>query len=245
MPRLASTTEQTLTGLRITRTSPPNTIIGNYGFEGTGVSPDISGLENISLSGTVTTSTDYALTGTQSAKGSTAFKCVLPQPVGNYINAGGFTIEGWIYPVSNPGSYVSYLTIFGNASADYISLVSYNNTGLMVVQGSSGGGGGIGSALLLNQWNHIFMSWRADGKLFYGRRGEYWYSPSDTVNPSIRDPRDPFYTNINQVTIGNSQKSYSGPWTNSYMDQFRISSKFRYGPLIGTGGNGTYTVPTF
>jgi len=215
-------------------TCPGGINLATYSFEGTPSVPE-SGVANITLGGTVTTASAVApLFGNTVATSATAYSATLPKSVGDYIDEdGGFTIEGWIWPVDEtPATYFSLLGIFGDLATDYIQYVNFSDTGTLIVNGSNDGGFGAGSLVTVNAWNHVFMSWRDDGLLFYGINGHVYHAPSDPSN--IRDPRDPAYTNINQAALGYTGKSYSSSWPDGHADKFRISAGFRYGPSIGT-----------
>lgn len=214
-----------------------------YNFEGTGYTSSTGTLGQLSLSGTVTTSTAQAKSGTQSAVYGTStsdtYWITFPQTLTTYAYNGGFTIEGFIYPTATPAGYASWVGVSDSAN-DYITTVAYGAGQGFPVDSRSGGGGGGTNPITLNVWNHVFMSWY-NGYCYYGLNGTYFNAQSG--GPYYRDLA--LFPNINLATVGYvPYNGYGGSWPTTYVDQMRASSACLYVANPTSVSNGTYTVPT-
>lgn len=214
-----------------------------YNFEGTGYTSSTGTLGQLSLSGTVTTSTAQAKSGTQSAvygtSNSDTYWITFPQTLTTYAYNGGFTIEGFIYPTATPAAYASWVGVSDSAN-DYIATTDYRGLQGFPVDSRTNSGGGQVIYMTLNTWNHVFMAWY-NGYCYYGSNGAYYYAPSG--GPYYRDLA--LFPNINLATVGYVPYcNYTGSWPTTYVDQMRASSACLYVANPTSGGNGTYTVPT-
>ena len=214
-----------------------------YNFEGTGYNSSTGTLGQLSLSGTVTTSTAQAKSGTQSAvygtSNSNTYWITFPQTLTTYAYAGGFTIEGFIYPTAYPAAYASWVGVSDSAN-DYITTTAYTSGQGFPVDSRTNSGGGGTNPITLNTWNHVFMAWY-NGYCYYGLNGNYLNAASG--GPYYRDLA--LFPNINLATVGYVPYSlYGGSWPTTYVDQMRASSACLYVANPTGGGNGTYTVPT-
>ena len=148
-----------------------------------------------------------------------------------------FTVEGWIYPISSTGNFVTNLQNGTNNGWQF----SHWTTGrLLFCNNSSAGTPGIDvrfssdNAFTLNAWNHIAVC-RTGTTLTMYSNGNRVYSDSAFIATLKASNAG--------VRIGHSNGIADGLWndpgaySNSYSNEIRISNIVRY-----TGA--TYTVPT-